>query len=203
MSRTIIAILRGLKPDEAADIGLALVEAGVSIIEVPLNSPNPLESIGTLAKTLGDRATVGAGTVLTTDQVQAIADVGGQIIVSPNCDLEVIAKTKTLGLKSYPGVFTPTECFAALKAGADGLKIFPAEVMQAKGIKAIRAVLPAETDVFAVGGVGAENLGEWHAVGVTGFGIGSSLYKPGRSVDDVAAQARKLVAAYDEVMSHA
>ena len=203
MSRTLIAILRGLKPDEAADIGMALVEAGISIIEVPLNSPQPLDSIETLAKTLGDRATVGAGTVLTTDQVQAIADVGGQIIVSPNCDLEVIAKTKALGLQSYPGVFTPTECFAALKAGADGLKIFPAEVMQAKGIKAIRAVLPPETDVFAVGGVGADNLGEWHAVGVTGFGIGSSLYKPGRSAEEVATKARELVKAYDEVIGHA
>lgn len=197
MMRNLIAILRGVKPEEVEGIGDALVAAGITRIEVPLNSPDPLNSISRLVKRFGDAAQLGAGTVLTVEQVRDVAATGAGLIVSPNADVDVIRETRRLGLASYPGVFTPTECFAALGAGANGLKIFPAELMGPTGVKAIRAVLPPETDVFAVGGTHAGNLSEWFAAGANGFGIGSALYKPGRTADEVGGLATDLVAAYD------
>lgn len=197
--RNIIAILRGVKPDEVEAIGDALVEAGITRIEVPLNSPEPFDSISRLVRRLDGQAQLGAGTVLSIDDVQRVADTGAQLIVSPNADIDVIAETKRLGLASYPGVFTPTECFAALRAGADGLKIFPAELMGITGVKAIRAVLPPDTMVFAVGGTNAGNLAEWRAAGANGFGIGSALYKPGRSAEEITSLAVDLVTAYDRL----
>lgn len=199
MSRNLIAILRGIRPDEAVSVSEALLNAGISKIEVPLNSPDPFDSIGRMASALGQDALIGAGTVLTPQDVGRVADAGGQLIVSPDCSIEVIAATKAAGMLSYPGVLTPTECFAALRAGADGLKIFPSFLMGEAGFSAIRAVLPKGVEVYAVGGVSAENFASWLAAGVSGFGIGSSLYKPGDSADDVVRKAKELVLAYDGV----
>ncbi len=196
MTLPLIAILRGIRPAEAAGIGEALVAAGLTTIEVPLNSPDPLESISILAKQLGDRAVVGAGTVLSVTEVKAVADAGGAIIVSPNCNESVIRATKASGLQSWPGIFTPTEAFAALDAGADGLKLFPGSMAGPSGLAAIRAVLPIGTLVYAVGGAGAHNFAEWISASADGFGIGSALYKPGLSVAEVKQRAHDVVNAY-------
>jgi len=198
MTLPLIAILRGLTPQEAPEIGRALLDAGLSVIEVPLNSPDPFTSIRVLKDVLGDAAKVGAGTVLTTEQVEAVAEAGGQIIVSPNCVPAVIAHTKALGLESWPGIFTPTEAFAALDAGADGLKLFPGSMAGPSRLKAIRAVLPPGTQVYAVGGAGPENFNDWIAASADGFGLGSALYKPGLSAAEVADRARRIVTAYKD-----
>ncbi|MEL6588226.1 MAG: 2-dehydro-3-deoxy-6-phosphogalactonate aldolase [Pseudomonadota bacterium] len=196
MSLPIIAILRGITPAEATDAAAALIDAGITTIEVPMNSPDPLDSIAAMAKAHGDHALIGAGTVLTVDQVQGVHDAGGELIVSPNAETDVIAKTVELGMESWPGVFTPTEAFAALGAGATGLKLFPGNMAGPGGLKAIRAVLPKGTQVYAVGGAGPENFAEWIAASADGFGIGSALYKPGMSAAEIGARAADLVAAY-------
>lgn len=189
----LIAILRGVTPDEVIGIGDALVEAGIGIIEVPLNSPDPLRSIEALARHVGDGILVGAGTVLTVEQVGQVARAGGRIIVSPSTDYEVIAATAAEGLASAPGYFTPSEAFLALKAGAHALKLFPAEAATPAVVRAQRAVLPKHVPLLIVGGVTPDAVGTWFDAGADGFGLGSALYKPGRTPAQVAAQARAFV----------
>lgn len=196
--RHIIAILRGITPDEAVPVCTALVDAGITLIEVPLNSPNATDSIARAVKALGERAEIGAGTVLSEEDVRAVAQAGGSFIVSPDTNEAVIAETVRLGLKSYPGVFSPSDAFKAIRTGASGLKFFPAEVLGAKGIKAMKAVLPPTLPLYAVGGANPDNFGEFFAVGCTGFGLGSYLYKPGTSVEQVSERAASAVAAYDK-----
>ena len=200
-ARHIIAILRGIRPEEAIPVCDALVEAGITLIEVPLNSPDPLASIGSAAKLFAGRAEIGAGTVLTPENVDAVADAGGSFIVSPDTNPAVIARTIARGLQSFPGVFTPTDAFAALRAGATGLKFFPAEVLGPRGIKAMKAVLPPDVPLYAVGGANPDNFSEYLAAGCAGFGLGTYLFKPGMSASDVADRARTAVAAYDKGMT--
>lgn len=189
----LVAILRGVRPDEIIAIGDALVEAGIGIIEIPLNSPDPLRSIEALARHLGDTALVGAGTVLTVGQVGDVAQAGGRIIVSPSTDYDVIAAAAAERLVSSPGYFTPSEAFLALKAGAHALKLFPAEAASPAVLRAHRAVLPRDVPVLVVGGVKPETVGIWLEAGADGFGLGSALYKPGQSAEQVGAQARAFV----------
>ncbi|WP_052362672.1 2-dehydro-3-deoxy-6-phosphogalactonate aldolase [Falsirhodobacter sp. alg1] len=192
----LVAILRGLTPAEAVDIGAALVGAGITRIEVPMNSPNPLDSIAALQARFGDRAAIGAGTVLTVAQVSQVAETGARLIVSPNCNVEVIRASKTRGMESFPGVMTPTEAFAAIDAGADALKLFPGDLIGPIGLRAMKAVLPPDMPLYAVGGVTPANMADWLGAGATGFGIGSSIYKPGDSAEVVAGKAEALVAAW-------
>ena len=199
--RPLVAILRGLDPGDAEAIGGALVEAGIGMIEVPLNSPDPLRSIETLATRFGDTAIIGAGTVLTPQQVDAVVDAGGTLIVSPNMNPDVIAQTRTRKGLSFPGVFTPTEAFAAIKAGCDALKFFPASLHGPDGVKAIKAVLPPQIPVLAVGGVTVATIGNWLEAGTDGFGIGSNIFKPGWKAAEVGREARAFVAAYDAVVA--
>lgn len=192
----LVAILRGLEPERAVSIGEVLIGAGFDMIEVPLNSPEPLTSIGALVDALGDRAMIGAGTVLTEAQVDDLAAIGATLVVSPNCNPAIIRRTAAHGMVSMPGVITPTEMFAALEAGATGLKIFPAEMISPAIIKAVRAVLPPLVPVLAVGGINACNMGDYLAAGAAGFGIGGSLFKPGKPLAEIAADAHSIVAAF-------
>ncbi|WP_035036477.1 2-dehydro-3-deoxy-6-phosphogalactonate aldolase [Caulobacter sp. AP07] len=193
----IVAILRGVKPEEILDVAAALVEAGIQAIEVPLNSPDPLVSIGKLCAAFGDRALCGAGTVLSPQAVDQVVGVGGKLIVTPNIDIEVIAHAVGLGLTVMPGFATPSEAFAAVKAGARSLKLFPAGTFGPGHIKAVRDVLPKDVSVYAVGGVGAANLKPWVEAGVAGIGVGGELYRPGYSAQDVSQRAKALVAAWN------
>jgi 2-dehydro-3-deoxyphosphogalactonate aldolase len=189
----LVAIIRGVTPDEAEAIGSAIFEAGIRIIEVPLNSPEPLVSIGALARLFGDSALIGAGTVLDPADVVRVSDAGGRVIVSPNTFEPVIEAASAAGLVSLPGYFTPSEGFAALRAGATGLKLFPAEGASPAVVKAQRAVLPRHVPVLVVGGIGPDNMQPWLEAGANGFGLGSGLYKPGRSAQETAARARAYV----------
>jgi len=199
MQRELIAILRGIQTTEVHDIARALIDAGITKIEVPLNSPDPFQSIEKMVNAFGTVATIGAGTVLHQDEVKTLADIGCQMVISPNADPDMIMATKNAGMLSYPGVFTATECFSALKNGADGLKFFPAFKLGLDGFNALKAVLPKTASTYAVGGVGALDFQAWKAAGITGFGVGSNLYKPGVSVAEIASNAAILVAAYDAV----
>ena len=186
----LVAILRGVRPDEVEPIGDALVATGFTLIEVPMNSPDPLDSIGRLARRLEAQALVGAGTVLTPDQVRAVQQVGGRLIISPNSDLSVIAQSAQAGLVSMPGYFTPTEAFAAVQAGASALKLFPAEAATPAVLKAQRAVLPRDLPILVVGGINPDNMAPWVAAGANGFGLGSALYKPGATAAQVSEAAQ-------------
>ena len=197
MTREIIAILRGLTPKDCIEITDALIENGITKIEVPLNSPDPFDSIARMVEHAGNAALIGAGTVLTTADVGRLAEIGAQMVVSPDANPDVIRETKARGLLSYPGVLTPTECFSALRAGADGLKIFPAFKLGTDGLKAIRAVLPSQTPIYAVGGVGPSDFADWRTAGAQGFGIGTSLYTPGLSATEVGKRAKAMSDAFD------
>ena len=197
MTRPLVAILRGVRPDEVVTIAEALIANGISRIEVPMNSPDPIESVGRLVKAFGDDAIIGAGTVLDVLTVDAIAGVGGSLIVSPNTDPDVIARTRTHGMESLPGAFTATECFTAIKAGADGLKLFPASELGIGGLKALKAVVPAEVPMFAVGGIGPDDFAIWRPAGIAGVGLGSWLYKPGDAAATVGTRARTAADAWD------
>lgn len=194
----LVGILRGMEPHEALAVGTALSSTGWSLIEVPLNSPQPLDSIASLAQAL-PQALVGAGTVLTTQQVREVHAAGGQLVVSPNFNAEVVREALRLGLVCLPGVMTPTEAFAALAAGASGIKLFPAEMISPAAVKALRAVLSADALLFPVGGITPDNMGAYRAAGSNGFGIGSALYKPGMSAVEVKENAMKFIASYANI----
>lgn len=190
----LVAILRGLTPADAVAVGEALVEAGITVLEVPLNSPEPLESIRLLAGRFGDRALVGAGTVMTVEDVAAVAMAGGRLMVTPHADPKLVRAAKIAGLLTAPGFFTPAEAFSLLAEGADALKLFPTEAASPAVLKALLAVLPKGTAVLPVGGMAAETIGPWKAAGATGFGIGSALYRPGDTAEVVGARAAALIA---------
>jgi len=196
--RHLIAILRGITPPETLAVCEALVAAGITMIEVPLNSPDALRSIADAAKAFDGRAMIGAGTVLSRADVEGVAKAGGRFVVSPDTNPAVIAATVELGMTSYPGVFSPTDAFTAIRSGATGLKFFPAEVLGPKGIKAMKAVLPPAIPLYAVGGANPDNFGEYFAAGCAGFGLGTYIYKPGMSAADVAAKTNAAVTAYDQ-----
>lgn len=198
----LVAILRGITPDEAEAVGTALADAGIRIIEVPLNSPDPLRSIETLAKRFGDTILIGAGTVLDAGQVAAVKSAGGQIVVSPSTDAEVIKATVAAGMISAPGYFTPSEAFVALKAGAHMLKLFPAEAASPLVVKAQRAILPPAVPLMVVGGITPESMKDYLLVGADGFGLGSGLYAPRRIAGEVGSRARGYVEALGGAMAH-
>lgn len=194
----LVAILRGVTPDEADSIAAVIVEAGFGAIEVPLNSPDPLVSIEIIARLFGDKVLVGAGTVLEPREVDEVAEAGARLVIAPNADRAVIERAAHLRLVALPGVATPTEAFAALKAGASALKLFPGEALGPDAVKAWRAVLPKETHLFPVGGVTLERITPYRRAGASGFGVGSALYKPGARVEDVARAAQAFVKAWNE-----
>lgn len=196
----LVAILRGLTPDEALLVAGALVDAGFTLIEVPLNSPDPFTSIEKIVKAYGDRAIIGAGTVLRTTQVTDVANAGGTLIVSPNTDTAVIEASVAAGLISLPGYFTPSEGFAAVAAGAHGLKLFPADGTTPAMLKAQRAVLPRDLPVLAVGGITPDTMAQWVAAGANGFGLGSNLYHVGKPAAEIAADAQRFVTAVKAVL---
>jgi 2-dehydro-3-deoxyphosphogalactonate aldolase len=196
--RQIIAILRGVTPPEAINVCTLLADTGITMIEVPLNSPEPLKSIGAASKALGSRAEIGAGTVLTIEDVDAVKAAGGAFVVSPDTNEAVIARARELGMSSYPGVLSPSDAFRAIRAGATGLKFFPAEVLGPKGIKAMKAVLPPKLPLYAVGGANPDNFREYFEAGCAGFGLGSYIFKPGMGLAEIGERARAAVAAYDE-----
>ena len=197
----LVAILRGITPEEVVPVGRALAEAGFRVIEVPLNSPRACESIRLLRNELNERHLVGAGTVTSAEQVWEVAAAGGQIIVMPHSDPVVVRSAKSAGLYCAPGIATPTEGFAALAAGADALKLFPSEVIGPAGLKAMRSVFPRETIFLPVGGITPDSMGEFVAAGASGFGLGSALYRPGMDADEVARTAGAFVAAWERVRS--
>ena len=199
MSRPLIAILRGIQPSEAVSIADVILEAGIDKIEVPLNSPSPFDSIRAIAKKYGNQALIGAGTVLTVAQVKQVRAAGGQLVVSPNCDPNVIRATIAEGMQSWPGVFTPSEALTALKAGATGLKLFPGDMAGPNGLKAMRAILPIGTKVYAVGGTTPENFSKWVEASANGFGLGTAIYKPGDTAEIVTIKAGAIVKAYDSI----
>lgn len=203
LKRDLVAILRGIRPEETAETVEGLIEAGFEAIEIPLNSPEPFRSIKIAAEMAGDRCLVGAGTVLTVDDADRVAQAGGRLFVSPNVEPTVIRHAASMGMVTMPGVFTPTEALAALAAGASGLKFFPASVLGPGGVAAIRAVLPADTVVAAVGGVSERDFAAWARTGVRAFGLGSSLYKPGMRAAEVAERGRTAITAYDDVFPSA
>jgi 2-dehydro-3-deoxyphosphogalactonate aldolase len=197
MRYPLVAILRGLQPDEAQGVVTALIEIGFTAIEIPLNSPDPFRSIEIAAKLAPPQCLIGAGTVLTVEDVERLESAGGKLMVSPNVEPQVIASAAARGMVTLPGIFTPTEALAAARAGATGLKFFPASVLGASGINAIRAVLPKDLLIAAVGGVSEANFSEYMSAGITAFGLGSSLYKPGMSAAQVRERAKITLAAYD------
>lgn len=199
MKYPLIAILRGLKPSETEEVVGALIETGFTAIEIPLNSPEPFKSIEIAVKMAPEGCLIGAGTMLTVADVNRLADIGGRLMVSPNVEPDVISTAAAKGMVTMPGVFTPTEALAAARAGATGLKFFPASVLGPAGIQAIRTVLPAELEIAAVGGVSDKNFADYAAVGIRSFGLGSSIYKPGMSAADVRARGKATVDAYDTV----
>lgn len=198
VKRPLVAILRGVKPDEVEGIVETLIDIGFEMIEVPLNSPDPFASIARICKRFGNDALIGAGTVLTPDDCARVADAGGRLMVSPNVDVDVLAMAVRRGIVTMPGVFSPTEAFLALRAGASALKFFPASILGPSGIAAIRAVLPKDAVIGAVGGVSDKNFADYIKAGIQAFGLGSSLYKPGMSSAEVRATAQVSVAAYDK-----
>jgi 2-dehydro-3-deoxyphosphogalactonate aldolase len=199
MKRPLVAILRGVKPDEAEAIVSVLIEAGMTAIEIPLNSPDPFHSIELAVKRAPADVLIGAGTVLTTEDVDRLHNVGGKLLVAPNVDTQVLARANERGMVTMPGVFTPTEALLAARAGASSLKFFPASVLGPSGISAIRAVLP-DVMIAAVGGISETNFAEYVKIGVRAFGLGSSLYKPGMTAAEVAARAKVTIEAYDLVI---
>ncbi|MBR0778521.1 2-dehydro-3-deoxy-6-phosphogalactonate aldolase [Bradyrhizobium diazoefficiens] len=201
MKRPLVAILRGIRPEETEAIVGVLIEAGMTAIEIPLNSPDPFRSIGLAAKQAPANVLIGAGTVLTAGDVDRLSDVGGKLLVSPNVDTEVLARAHQHGMVTMPGVFSPTEALLAARSGASSLKFFPASVLGASGIAAIRAVLPAGVMIAAVGGVSDQNFADYIKGGVTAFGLGSSLYKPGMTAADVATRAKATIDAYDRAIA--
>ena len=198
MSRNIIAILRGVRPDEVLEIAQTIADSGINQIEVPMNSPDVFDSIQLLHDEMKDFISVGAGTVTNIDQVKILEEIGIDFIVSPNFDPEVVAATKQASMMSYPGVITPTECFSALKYGADGLKFFPATLLGETNLIALKAVLPENVPLYMVGGVGPENFSSWFEAGATGFGIGSGIYKAGDNSISVARKSKLIVQSYDK-----
>ena len=200
MDRNLIAILRGITPKDVCGVAEILIKQGITTIEVPLNSPEALKSIELMVRSFDQDIDFGGGTVLTSKQVRDVYNSGGRLIVSPNCNIKVIKKTKKLNMRSYPGVFTPSDCFIALDSGADGLKFYPSFLIGPAGYSAIKDVLPRNLNSYAVGGVSSNNFLSWLKVGITGFGVGSALYSPGDKPEKTLKKAKKIINSFDKAM---